>query len=100
MGSLIEGGPVAQLVERVLCKHDVIGSTPFGSTKIKKPPASAGGFFIFMDPGSSGSSVLRFFGSGSSRVVVGHFKKPIKNRRVATGSDSSRGSYTHKPFFS
>ncbi len=29
---LIEGG-VAQLGERVLCKHEVIGSIPFTSTK-------------------------------------------------------------------
>lgn len=26
-------GAIAQLVERVLCKHEVVGSTPTGSTK-------------------------------------------------------------------
>ncbi len=31
-------GAIAQLVERVLCKHEVVGSIPSGSTK--KPPAA------------------------------------------------------------
>ena len=30
--SLGEGGAIAQLVERVLCKHEVVGSIPSGST--------------------------------------------------------------------
>ena len=29
-------GGVAQLVERLLCKQDVIGSNPFASTKIRR----------------------------------------------------------------
>ena len=37
-------GAVAQLVERLLCKQDVVGSNPFGSTnrekkKLPKPKA-------------------------------------------------------------
>ena len=27
-------GAIAQLVERVLCKHEVVGSIPSGSTKV------------------------------------------------------------------
>ncbi len=33
-------GAIAQLVERVLCKHEVVGSIPSGSTK-KHPAAIA-----------------------------------------------------------
>ena len=43
------GGPVAQLVERLLCKQDVVGSNPFGSTKELKKGAPVGGaFFVFI----------------------------------------------------
>ena len=31
--SWLQVGAIAQLVERVLCKHEVVGSTPTGSTK-------------------------------------------------------------------
>jgi hypothetical protein len=33
-------GAIAQLVERVLCKHEVVGSIPSGSTTRTKPPNS------------------------------------------------------------
>jgi hypothetical protein len=33
--SIGEGGAIAQLVERVLCKHEVVGSIPSGSTSLR-----------------------------------------------------------------
>ena len=32
----LERGAIAQLVERVLCKHEVVGSIPSGSTTSQK----------------------------------------------------------------
>ena len=37
-----EGGAIAQLVERVLCKHQVVGSIPSGSTTLLRPKGYAG----------------------------------------------------------
>ena len=36
----VRSGGVAQLVERLLCKQDVIGSNPFASTKFSRSCAS------------------------------------------------------------
>lgn len=33
----IKFGAIAQLGEQVLCKHQVVGSNPSGSTKFRKP---------------------------------------------------------------
>ena len=35
-------GAIAQLVERVLCKHEVVGSIPSGSTTLLRPSGFAG----------------------------------------------------------
>jgi hypothetical protein len=37
-----EAGAIAQLVERVLCKHEVVGSIPSGSTILRSPPGFEG----------------------------------------------------------
>ena len=34
------GGAIAQLGERVLCKHEVVGSIPSGSTRLVDRPAA------------------------------------------------------------
>ena len=35
-------GAIAQLVERVLCKHEVVGSIPSGSTRRQAAPGMTG----------------------------------------------------------
>ena len=35
-------GAIAQLGERVLCKHEVVGSIPSGSTRLRAEGASSG----------------------------------------------------------
>ena len=39
---LLDLGAIAQLVERVLCKHEVVGSIPSGSTTLLRPTGLAG----------------------------------------------------------
>ena len=52
-------GAIAQLVERVLCKHEVVGSIPSGSThlaikiKISPAPHLRGGRIDIVNEGSS-----------------------------------------------
>ena len=56
-------GAIAQLVERLLCKQEVRGSIPRGSTEIPQyPPSSgspAGGFVFSGYRGTTGSSAPR-----------------------------------------
>ena len=53
-----EGGAIAQLGERVLCKHEVVGSIPSGSTILR---------------GAAGKDALRSLGEGGLAQVARRF---------------------------
>ena len=58
-------GGVAQLGERVLCKHEVIGSIPFASTSPRVLAARGGG-----EPGTGGALSLQTSRSGQEVAAV------------------------------
>ncbi len=81
-------GAVAQLVERLLCKQDVVGSSPFGSTIFYRWAFSIG----FSQAGSTGSG--RLFGNWPRvrllhrRACEGKKQTSIKQREPGTlGTD-------------
>ncbi len=66
-------GAIAQLVERVLCKHEVVGSNPSGST-IFRPPF--GGLHVILTTSLTG--FLAFRGSGVGIDIVNEgFARPF-----------------------
>ena len=74
-------GAIAQLVERVLCKHEVVGSIPSGSTmrtpssrsgnnRIPAWPARRPGGFDIVNEGSVRRSAKRGFKGGPEKTSL------------------------------
>lgn len=65
LASRLHHGVIAQSVERLLCKQDVVGSIPIGST------TANGQAFALCSPSSLVESMLRIQRNRYSRIHVG-----------------------------
>ncbi len=79
-------GPLAHLVEHLLCKQGVAGSSPVGSTKEKSRGLSAL-IFLFISKIQPTSMVRKFTSKLTSGYAKKHTLRKSHSRRGTTFSD-------------
>ena len=87
-GTLNGIGALAQLVERLLCKQDVIGSNPLGST-INQQDQKAPFWFFLVLLGRIARSVAQFTSFREIIGVIGRTRVGVRCQYDPSGSESN-----------